>query len=152
MLNQRRHTRMRSSMLSTFSNCFQHTSHSQSSPSTETAISLLIGMRDRARSSPCAFQETELRIMQAFSATSLFMGLRNLLLQLGVRFRMGSRDSIRGLKNEPSPDESLARFIFSKKHFSRDHNYVKHGAFEPDKKLEASVSRTIGLSEDQIWK
>ena len=49
-------------------------------------------------------------------------------------------------------DEKLARFIFSKNHFSVDKNIVKYGAFVPPPDSdELSVFRISGISCSDVW-
>ena len=48
------------------------------------------------------------------------------------------------------PNEKLARFIFSKKHFSVEKREVKFKAFIPDG-TDISVYRISGLSEREVW-
>lgn len=48
-------------------------------------------------------------------------------------------------------DEPLARFLTSKTQFSIRDNYVKLGAFLPNKNNETSVFRVADLSEQGIW-
>lgn len=53
-----------------------------------------------------------------------------------------------------APHEPIARFIFSSDHVSLRHQRVKPGAFLPEEfkgRLETSVCRTHGISEDRIW-
>ena len=50
------------------------------------------------------------------------------------------------------PNEKLARFIFSKKHFSVENKEVKFKAFTPPSNSEdISVYRTSGLSDSRVW-
>ena len=50
------------------------------------------------------------------------------------------------------PGEKLARFIFSKKHFSVENKEVKFKAFTPPSNSEdISVYRISGLSDRQVW-
>ena len=50
------------------------------------------------------------------------------------------------------PDEILARFIFSKSHFSVTNKEVKFKAFTPPSNSEdLSVYRISGLSESEVW-
>ncbi len=50
------------------------------------------------------------------------------------------------------PSEKLARFIFSKKHFSVEKREVKFKAFIPPPNSEdISVYRISGLSDRQVW-
>ena len=49
-------------------------------------------------------------------------------------------------------NEKLARFIFSKRHFSVEKNLVKYGAFMPPPDSEdLSVFRTSGLPDSEVW-
>jgi len=48
-------------------------------------------------------------------------------------------------------NESVARYILSKSHFSREEARVKHAAFMPPGNLRASVYRVSGLDADTIW-
>lgn len=50
-----------------------------------------------------------------------------------------------------SAAENLARYIFSKHHFSRDRGVVKYGAFLPATNGETSVFRISGISESEVW-
>ncbi len=59
-------------------------------------------------------------------------------------------------KRSPT-DSSVSRFILSKRHFSKEKNIVKHGAFLPiansaSGRLETSVFQTSGLRTGDIWK
>lgn len=52
--------------------------------------------------------------------------------------------------------ELLARFIFSRKHYSVENNRVKHGAFmplsNPDTSVfEVSIFKISGLADEHIW-
>jgi hypothetical protein len=47
--------------------------------------------------------------------------------------------------------ENLARYIFSRNHFTVFPPRVKFNAFLPPADLELSVFRITGLTEDQIW-
>ena len=50
------------------------------------------------------------------------------------------------------PGEKLARFIFSKSHFSAMNRIVKYGAFiPPSNSEEISVYRISSLSDSEIW-
>ena len=50
------------------------------------------------------------------------------------------------------PSEKLARFIFSKKHFSVENKEVKFKAFTPPSNSEdISVYRTSVLSDSRVW-
>ena len=49
------------------------------------------------------------------------------------------------------PEDPLARFIYSKSHFSRDNNRVKHNAFMPGPDSKTSVFRTKDLNEAATW-
>lgn len=50
------------------------------------------------------------------------------------------------------PSEKLARFIFSKKHFSVEKREVKFKAFTPpSNRDDISVYRISGLSDRQVW-
>lgn len=53
--------------------------------------------------------------------------------------------------NGVQANELLARFIFSKQHFSRENNRVKHNAFLPTPEGETSVSRIDTLDENAVW-
>ena len=48
--------------------------------------------------------------------------------------------------------EALARFITSKRWYSREKNVVKPQAFMPPRDLKLSVFRIDNLSEPEIWK
>ena len=50
-----------------------------------------------------------------------------------------------------SPSEDLARFIFSRSHFSPSNKSVKYAAFIPPSNRCLSVFRISGLSEGEIW-
>lgn len=50
-----------------------------------------------------------------------------------------------------SAAENLARYIFSKHHFSRDNGVVKYGAFLPATNGETSVFRISGIPESEVW-
>jgi hypothetical protein len=57
------------------------------------------------------------------------------------------------LSNDVSPDEPLARYLFSRNHYSPEKKRVRHQAFMPkDDNLEVSVFRIIGLTDIRIWK
>src|SRR5215210_3286498 len=47
--------------------------------------------------------------------------------------------------------ENVARFIFSRSHFTTNPPRVKFNAFLPPADLELSVYRTSGLQEVEIW-
>jgi len=47
--------------------------------------------------------------------------------------------------------EWLARFIFSRSHIRTSDNTAKPDAFVPPLSLELSVTRHIGLSDEEIW-
>ncbi len=49
------------------------------------------------------------------------------------------------------PAENLARYIFSRNHFTTSPRRVKFNAFLPPADLELSIYRTSGLQEPQIW-
>jgi hypothetical protein len=49
------------------------------------------------------------------------------------------------------PEDPLARFIYSKSHFSRDNNRVKYNAFMPGPDSKTSVFRTKDLNEAATW-
>ena len=50
------------------------------------------------------------------------------------------------------PDEKLARFIFSKSHFSIVNKTVKYKAFiPPSNRVELSVYRISTLSDGEVW-
>jgi len=50
-----------------------------------------------------------------------------------------------------NPADPLARYILSKRHFSRQNNRVKGAAFMPPENLRLSVFRIKGLNEDDMW-
>lgn len=50
-----------------------------------------------------------------------------------------------------APDEILARYIFSSRFIRKSDGSVKPDAFIPHPYLDLSVTRTINLSEEQIW-
>jgi hypothetical protein len=56
-----------------------------------------------------------------------------------------------GLPQEVSPDEILARFIKSRHWIRSSDNSVKPDAFIPPQDMNLSVTRHIGLSEEQLW-
>lgn len=56
------------------------------------------------------------------------------------------------LQGLPQANETLARYLYDKKHFSKEKAYAKHRAFMPDHLNETSVFRTLNLSEEHIWK
>jgi hypothetical protein len=79
-----------------------------------------------------------------------FTALNNFVIAFLSRFRAASAECSEGLAYEPLPDEPLARFILSKKHFTSTR--VRPQAFEPpEKELQLSVFRTCGLNESRIW-
>lgn len=49
------------------------------------------------------------------------------------------------------PDELLARYIFSRRHFSRQTGRVKAGAFMPAPDGELSVTRHRDATQDDLW-
>lgn len=49
------------------------------------------------------------------------------------------------------PNELLARFVFSRRHFSRDNDRVKAGAFLPAPNGELSVNRHREATQAEIW-
>ena len=48
--------------------------------------------------------------------------------------------------------ESLARFLFSDKHFARTTGRVKRHAFSPRESMRLSVFQITGLHDDEIWR
>lgn len=52
---------------------------------------------------------------------------------------------------EVQPQELLARYIFSKSHFSNFAQRVKAGAFLPPPNLEFSVTRHLNATETELW-
>lgn len=50
-----------------------------------------------------------------------------------------------------NPQETLARFVLSRSHYSPQNNRVKYNAFMPNRVGELSVFRIQGLLEEQIW-
>lgn len=53
--------------------------------------------------------------------------------------------------NIVSQEESLARYLTQRDHFSRPDNAVKPKAFMPPPDLRLSVFRIAGLSTDAVW-
>lgn len=49
------------------------------------------------------------------------------------------------------PNELLARYIFSRRHFSRQTGRVKAGAFMPAPNAELSVTRHRDATQDDLW-
>jgi len=49
------------------------------------------------------------------------------------------------------PNELLARYIFSKRHFSQENRRVKAGAFLPASNGELSVTRHREATQDELW-
>lgn len=67
-------------------------------------------------------------------------------------FFFGSRSSTqRDLSSTVEDSETVARFLFSSKHFAESIGRVKHHAFTPQNG-ETSVFRVSGISEDEIWR
>ena len=56
------------------------------------------------------------------------------------------------LQRNVAEGESVTRYIFSKRHFSKDNGTVKYGAYMPTGTGEASIYRTTELGEPEIWK
>jgi hypothetical protein len=56
-----------------------------------------------------------------------------------------------GAASPIASDETLARFIFSSSHFSRENNRVKHNAFMPAPDGKTSVFRTKDLDGAAVW-
>lgn len=55
------------------------------------------------------------------------------------------------MTSQVSPEEVLARYIFSRGCFSPANNRVKYNAFLPAPYLKTSVFRISGLTSDEIW-
>jgi len=53
-------------------------------------------------------------------------------------------------RNKVSPQETVTRYIFSKRHYAKERERVKYPAFLP-KNGETSVFRIANLSDNQIW-
>jgi hypothetical protein len=69
-----------------------------------------------------------------------------------MRFlRRLSRISIALYPSRTRRIEPLARYLLNKRHFSRENNRVKSGAFLPPDDLRLSVFETSGLSDSAIW-
>jgi hypothetical protein len=75
--------------------------------------------------------------------------LRSFFLTLRERF--SKTQSPHNLKATIDDNENLARFIFSRKHFSRQQQRVKAEAYMPSRG-EVSVFRIDGLERTAIWK
>jgi len=52
---------------------------------------------------------------------------------------------------EVTPQETLTRYVISKRHFRKDLQTVKSDAFVPHPYHELSVTRLLKLSEEEIW-
>jgi hypothetical protein len=50
-----------------------------------------------------------------------------------------------------SGDHTVARFIYSKRHFTPTTRRPKPGAFDPGKYAELSVAHSTGLVDSQVW-
>lgn len=48
-------------------------------------------------------------------------------------------------------NESVSRFLTSKRQFAKSKNKVKYSAFMPNRNGETSVYRTTGISSTEIW-
>lgn len=55
------------------------------------------------------------------------------------------------LQNNVTESESVTRYIFSKRHFSKKNDIVKYGAYLPAEDGKASIFRTTDLDEQDIW-
>lgn len=55
------------------------------------------------------------------------------------------------ITSDVSPEEVLARYIFSRDCFSPANDRVKYSAFLPAPDLKTSVFRVSGLTPDEIW-
>ena len=97
--------------------------------------------------------------MQGFLDKTLFMeplwnsvNYQMKLLSIFLNIFRNRQPTVPVPSAEVDGSEDISRIIFNKNEFSKDKMLVKYSAFLPADDGKASVLRSSGLTEDQVWK